>query len=203
MIAVDPRCSPTRSARWASTDLGPHQQPERGEDPAEDPRDRSLPGARRSSEHEVPGRGLAGQPADVAHLGRAQLRGDGPDLLLDGFEADQRVEFCDGALDGGRVLVPAQAAGELGERLLQVGGPDRDQVLARGLGQAGHDAHVTGLARLLEQAADEPSVAELVGDPAPAHLLEVRHSTGRASGSSSSPRRSSADSASAIISAGE
>ena len=42
----------------------------------------------------------------------------------------------------------------------------------RGFGRAGHHPHVAGLARLLQQAADEPAVAELVGDPAAADLLQ-------------------------------
>ena len=46
--------------------LGPDQQPEGGEDPTQDARDRGLAGPGRAGEDEVPGRGLAGQPVRVS-----------------------------------------------------------------------------------------------------------------------------------------
>ena len=136
-------------------------------------RHRGLAGARRAGEDVVPGRGLAAQPLPAAHLGHPQLRGDRADLLLDRVQADQPVEFGQRALHRGRVLVAAQSAGELGVALLQVARADGEQVLLGGVRRAGDHPHVAGLAGLLDQAADEPAVAQVVGDPAPADLLEL------------------------------
>ncbi len=111
--------------------LGPHQQPEGGEDPAQDAGDRGLAGAGRPGEDEVPGGRLADQPVRVPQLGHAQLGDDGADLLLDRLQADQLVQLGDRALDGGRVLVAAQPAGQLGVGLLQVSGAQGDQVVPR------------------------------------------------------------------------
>ena len=153
--------------------LGPDQQPVRGEDAAEDARYRGLAGARRAGEDEVPGRGLAVQPLPAAHLRHPQLRGDGADLLLHRVQADQPVEFGQRAFHRRRVLVAAQPAGELSVALLQVARPDGEQVLLRAVRRAGDDAHVAGLAGLLDQAPDEPAVAQVVGDPTAADLLEL------------------------------
>ena len=152
--------------------LGPDQQPQGGEDAAQDARHRGLAGAGRAGEHEVPGGRLAGQAVRVPQPGHPQLGRDGADLLLDRLQSDQLVELGDRALDRGRVLIAAQPAGQLGVGLLQVLAADSDQVFPAGFGRAGHHPHVAGLARLLQQAADEPAVAELVGDPAAADFFQ-------------------------------
>src|SRR5438876_427429 len=57
--------------------------------------------------------------------------------------------------------------------LLQIVRADGEQVLLYGVLRAGDHPHVAGLAGLLDQAPDEPAVAQVVGDPAAADLLEL------------------------------
>ncbi len=152
--------------------LGPDQQAQRGEDPAQDPGHRGLAGAGRPGEHEVPGRRLAGHALPVPQPGHLELGGDLVHLALDRLQADQVVQLGQRALQRRRLAVAAEPRGQLGVGLLQVAAPQRDQVGRGRLGRAGHDPHVAALAGLGQQAAHEPPVAELVGQPAPADLLE-------------------------------
>ena len=78
--------------------LGPDQQAERGEDAPQDAGDRGLAGARRPGEHEMPGRGLAGQALPVPQPGNPELRGDLVHLPLHRLQADQLVQLGQGVL---------------------------------------------------------------------------------------------------------
>src|SRR6202035_2292279 len=93
LIAVEPRCSPTRSARCASTTSGRTSNPSAAKIR---PRIRAtvvfpVPGG--PVEHEVRGRRLAAQPLPVPQPGHPQLRGYLVHLALDRLQADQLVEF--------------------------------------------------------------------------------------------------------------
>ena len=76
LIAVEPEVLADQVGPVRLDHLGPDQQAQRGEDPAQDPGHRGLAGAGRPGEHEVPGRRLAGQALRVAQPGHPQLRGD-------------------------------------------------------------------------------------------------------------------------------
>ncbi len=68
------------------------QQPEPGEDLADDAGDGRLPRTGRPREDEVPGAGPAGQPLLLAQRRHAQLRDEGEHLALHRFETDHAVE---------------------------------------------------------------------------------------------------------------
>ena len=80
--------------------LGPYQQTERSEDPADDARHRRLAGAGRPGEYEVPGRRLTGQTLAVPEPGHLQLRDDLVHLALDRLKPDKRVSSASALVDG-------------------------------------------------------------------------------------------------------
>ena len=151
--------------------LGTDQQAQGGEDPAEDPGHRGLARAGRPGEHEVPDRGLTGQALPFPQPGHSQLGRNLVHLPFDRLQADQLVELGERAFQGRRLAVAAEPGGELGPGPLQVGRLQGDQFRGGRLRAVGHDPDVPGPPGLLEQAADEPAVAELVGEPAAAHVL--------------------------------
>src|ERR1700744_2436599 len=100
LIAVEPRCSPTRSARCASTTSGRTSKPRAAKIR---PRIRAtvvlpVPGGPVKTKWRAGGRGVQALP--VPQLGPPQLRRDRADLLLDRFQADQLVELGDGRFQG-------------------------------------------------------------------------------------------------------
>jgi len=119
----------------------------------------------------MPGGGLAGDALPVPQPGHLQLSDDLVHLPLDRFQADQLVQLGQGVVQRRRLRVTAEPGGQLDERALQVFGPQRHQLRGGRLGTASHDPHVARLARLLQQVADEPAVAQLVSDPAAADIL--------------------------------
>ena len=79
---------------------GRAQQAEGVEDLRDHPGDRCLAGARRPEEDEVLHRLLGAVPGDGAPPGRLHRGGDGPHLILDGGQADHRVELGHRVIDG-------------------------------------------------------------------------------------------------------
>ncbi len=151
---------------------GTDEQAQRGEDPAQNPGDRRLARARRAGEDEVPGRRLAGEALPVAEPRHPQLGRDLVDLPLDRLKADQRIQLGQRARQRRRLAVAPEPAGQLGERVLQVGSLDGHEVAGRRLVRRAHDPDVPGLPGFLEQAAHEPAVAEIIRQPAPPYILE-------------------------------
>ena len=148
LIAVAPRCSPTRSARCASTTAGRASRPRAA---------KIRPRIRATVVLPVPGGPvktkcrawrLAGQALLVAQPRHPQLRGDLAHLPLDRLQADQLVQLRQRAFHRRRVPVAAQPRGQLRVGPLQVRRPYRDQVVGRGLGGAAHHPHVPRLAGL-------------------------------------------------------
>src|ERR1700735_1503907 len=153
LIAVDPRCSPTRSARCASTTSGRTSRPR-----AEKMRPRiratvvlPVPGGPVNTKCRT-GAWLASPCRSRIRATRSwaaiswtwRLTGSGATLPPSGAralptgrgwsDAYQRVHLGQRALHGRRLAVAAEPGGQLRVGLLQVGAVDRDQV---GLGRLG------------------------------------------------------------------
>ncbi len=178
---------------------GTGKQAESGEHAAQDPSHGGLPRSRRAREHEVPRGWLAGQALTLAHARDLKLGGDRTDLVFDRLEPDEAVKLGQRTVQRGRLRVAAEPRGELGESVLSVGGADGDELGRIRIAPVAHDPHIASLRGLLDETADEPPVAEVIHDSAASN---DRHSAGRASGWSTSPRRSTHDSAICSNSAG-
>src|SRR5882757_7328093 len=91
LIAVEPRCSPTRSARCASTTSGRTSRPSAA---------KIRPRILATVVLPVPGGPVAGQALTIPEPGHLQLRGDLVHLALDRLQADQGVELGERARQG-------------------------------------------------------------------------------------------------------
>src|ERR1022692_2836171 len=103
LIAVEPRCSPTRSARCASTTSGRTSSPSAA---------KIRPRILATVVFPVPGGpvntkcragGWLASPLPVPQPGHPQLRGDLVHLPLDRLQADQLIELGERAFQGGRL----------------------------------------------------------------------------------------------------